>query len=51
MVVTKVGRQALVNAGQTGTNAVTISHIGVGTGKYTPCRLLRAAAPETVSST
>ena len=36
MVVTKVGRQALVNAGQTGTNAVTISHIGVGAGKYTP---------------
>ena len=36
MIITTAGRQALINAQQTGTNSVTISHIGVGTGKYTP---------------
>lgn len=46
MVVTKVGRQAIVNAGQTGTNAVTISHIGVGTGKYTPTESQTALTEE-----
>lgn len=35
MIVTTAGRQALINAAQTGTAPVTISHIGVGTGKYT----------------
>lgn len=46
MVVTKVGRQAIVNAGQTGTNAVTISHIGVGEGKYTPSESQTALTEE-----
>ena len=46
MVVTKVGRQAIVNAGQTGTNAVTISHIGVGAGKYTPSESQTALTEE-----
>nr|DAH50783.1 MAG TPA: LONG TAIL FIBER PROTEIN [Caudoviricetes sp.] len=36
MVITTAGRQAVINAKQTGTNAVTISKIGVGSGKYTP---------------
>ncbi len=35
MVITRAGRAALVNAAQTGTNAVVIDTIGVGTGKYT----------------
>lgn len=36
MLVTSAGKQALINAQQTGTNAVKIAQIGVGTGKYTP---------------
>ena len=36
MVITTAGRQAIVNAQKTGTNAVTIEKIAVGTGKYTP---------------
>jgi hypothetical protein len=36
MVITTAGRQAIINSSQTGTNAVTIAKIGVGTGKYTP---------------
>lgn len=35
IVVTAAGRQALVNAAQTGTAPVVINRIGVGTGKYT----------------
>lgn len=36
MLVTSAGKQALINAQQSGTNAVKIAQIGVGTGKYTP---------------
>jgi hypothetical protein len=36
MIITTAGRQALINAQQTGTNTVSIARIGVGTGKYTP---------------
>ena len=35
MVITKAGRAALVNASQSGTAAVVVSEIGVGSGKYT----------------
>lgn len=35
IIVTAAGRQALVNAAQTGTAPVVINRIGVGTGKYT----------------
>ena len=35
IIITTAGRQAIVNASQTGTNAVTIDKIGVGSGKYT----------------
>lgn len=35
IVITTAGRQAIVNAAQTGTRAVTISQIGVESGKYT----------------
>lgn len=35
IVLTTAGIQAVINAQETGTNAVTISEIGVGTGKYT----------------
>jgi hypothetical protein len=35
IVLTTAGIQAVINAKETGTNAVTISQIGVGTGKYT----------------
>ena len=35
MVITTAGRQALINASQTGINSVEIAQIGVGTGKYT----------------
>ena len=35
IVLTTAGIQAVINAQETGTNAVTISGIGVGTGKYT----------------
>ena len=33
IVLTTAGIQAVINAQETGTNAVTISEIGVGTGK------------------
>lgn len=36
IVVTTAGRQALLNASETGTNTVQISKIGVGIGRYTP---------------
>lgn len=36
MVITTAGRQALINSSSTGTNAVKIASIGVGTGRYTP---------------
>lgn len=36
MVITTAGRNAIVNAKQTGLNAVTIASIAVGSGKYTP---------------
>ena len=35
MVITTAGRQALINSSSTGTNAVKIAAIGVGTGRYT----------------
>lgn len=38
IVLTTAGIQAVINAQETGTNAVTISEIGVGTGKYTPTK-------------
>ena len=38
IVLTTAGIQAVINAKETGTNAVTISEIGVGTGKYTPTK-------------
>lgn len=47
MVVTTVGRQALVNAQQTGTSAVVINKIGVGTGKYTATASQTALVAET----
>lgn len=34
VVVTDAGRQALVNASATGSNAVTVTHVGVGSGAY-----------------
>ena len=50
MVVTKVGRQALVNAAQNGTASVVITHIGVGSGKYTPTENQTALVAETKRS-
>ena len=47
MIVTAAGRQALINAAQTGTAPVTISHIGVGTGKYTATEGQTALIAET----
>ena len=47
MIVTTAGRQALINAAQTGTATVTISHIGVGTGKYTATEGQTALIAET----
>lgn len=35
-VLTTAGLQALINASETGTNSVQITHIGVGSGKYVP---------------
>ena len=46
MVITTAGRQALINAQQTGTNAVTIDKIGVGSGKYTPAESQTALQQE-----
>nr|DAL87023.1 MAG TPA: LONG TAIL FIBER PROTEIN [Caudoviricetes sp.] len=37
-VLTTAGLQALINASETGTNAVVLSHIGIGSGKYTPSK-------------
>lgn len=36
LVITTAGKEAIVNAQQTGLNSVVLSHIAVGTGKYTP---------------
>lgn len=47
MIVTAAGRQALVNAEQTGTAPVVISKIGVGTGKYTATDSQTALVAET----
>ena len=38
IVITNAGLAALVNASATGTEAVTISKIGLGTGRYTPTK-------------
>lgn len=46
-VITNAGRQALVNASQSGTNAVQIAKIGVGTGKYSPTADRTALQAET----
>lgn len=46
-VITSAGRQALVNASQSGTNAVQIAKIGVGTGKYSPTADRTALQAET----
>lgn len=35
IIITDVGRAALVNAQQTGTNAVTLTEVALGTGQYT----------------
>lgn len=34
LIITEAGKSAIINARQTGTNQVTLSHIAVGTGKY-----------------
>jgi hypothetical protein len=47
MIVTTAGRQALVNAQQTGTASVVINKIGVGTGKYTATASQTALVSET----
>lgn len=47
MIVTAAGRQALVNAKQTGTASVVIQKIGVGTGKYTATADQTALVAET----
>ena len=36
LIITDAGKQALVNATQTGTRQLELSYIGVGTGQYTP---------------
>ena len=35
LTITEAGKAAIINARQTGVNAVTLSHVAVGTGKYT----------------
>lgn len=47
VVITNAGLEAIVNAQATGTNAVTISKIGVGSGKYTPLATASALVDET----
>lgn len=37
-VLTTAGLQALINVSETGTNAVELTHIGIGSGKYTPTK-------------
>lgn len=37
-VLTTSGLQALINATETGTNAVELTHIGIGSGKYKPSK-------------
>lgn len=38
IVITSAGLQSLINAEQTGTNAVKITQVGVGSGKYVPTK-------------
>ena len=47
IIVTAAGRQALVNAAQTGTASVVINRIGVGTGKYTASETQTTLVAET----
>ena len=35
-VLTTAGLQALINVSETGTNAIELTHIGIGSGKYMP---------------
>ena len=37
-VLTTAGLQALINVSETGTNAIELTHIGIGSGKYTPTK-------------
>lgn len=46
MIITQAGRQALINSEEIGTNAVKISRIAVGTGKYTPSETQTALQAE-----
>ena len=47
VVITKAGLAAIVDAEATGTNAVKITKIGVGSGKYTPLDTATALVDET----
>ena len=47
IIVTAAGRQALINAAQTGMAPVVINRIGVGTGKYTPSATQTTLVAET----
>lgn len=47
VVITNAGLEAIVNASATGTEAVTIAKVGVGSGKYQPLATATALVDET----
>lgn len=46
-IITSAGKKEIVNAQQTGTSAIKLSHIGVGHGKYTATEAQTSLQSET----
>lgn len=47
LIITSAGKKEIVNAQQTGTSAIKLSHIGVGSGKYTATEARTSLQSET----
>lgn len=47
LIITSAGKKEIVNARQTGTSAIKLSHIGVGSGKYTATEARTSLQSET----
>lgn len=47
LIITSAGKKEIVNAQQTGTSAIKLSHIGVGSGKYTATEAQTSLQSET----
>ena len=47
LIITSAGKKEIVNAQQNGTSAIKLSHIGVGSGKYTATEARTSLQSET----